>query len=161
MPRRCTACTHPERDEIDRAIVASESNRNIAKRFELTSASVHRHARAHVPALLRRARDADEMGRADSLLDQLRCLQRRALRILDTAEAADDPATALRALREVRGTIWLIAKMLGDLNETPAVSVSIGFEWPELRGAILAALEPFPDARLAVAEAIGRGSRAN
>ena len=45
MPRVCTICTHPKRDDIDRALLSfSASYRNIAQQFELEDhTSLHRH----------------------------------------------------------------------------------------------------------------------
>lgn len=155
MPRRCTVCDHVSRDEVDRALVAGESFRDIAGRFAgLSSASIHRHRQAHLAAVVRQAREADDAARAETLLDQVRGLHARTLRILSTAEAAGDAATALRALREARGGLELLAKLLGELDTVPTVNVSLGSEWPALRSAILSALEPYPEARGAVAQAI-------
>jgi hypothetical protein len=155
MPRRCTVCDHPARAEIDRASAGgTESNRSVAARLGLTPAAVHRHARAHVATELRRARDAADVARADSLLDEVRGLQARTLRILASAEAAGDAATALRAVREARGGLELLAKLLGELDEAPTVNVSVNAGWPALRTALLSALEPFPEARRAVVQAI-------
>jgi hypothetical protein len=54
-------------------------------------------------------------------------------------------------------TLETIAKITGELNERPVVNVlnvAASPEWIELRSRILAALEPHPDARLAVAAAL-------
>jgi hypothetical protein len=42
MPRTCTACTHPHRDEIDRLLLDGAALRNIAKRYSLSAASLFR-----------------------------------------------------------------------------------------------------------------------
>lgn len=155
MPRRCTVCDHSARAEIDRALASgAKSNRAVAAQWQLTPAAVHRHARSHVASDLRRAREAADVARADSLLDQIRSLHARTLRILANAEAAGDATTALRALREARGGLELLAKLLGELDDAPSVNVQIDAGWPALRTAILSALEPYPDARRAVAQAI-------
>ncbi len=155
MPRRCTVCDHASRDEIDRALVAGESFRDIAGRFAgLTPASLHRHRGTHLAAIVRKARESDEAARAGSVLDEVRSLHARTLRILASAEAAGDASTALRALREARGGLELLAKLLGELDEAPTVNVAVGSDWPVLRSTILAALEPFPDARAALSRAL-------
>ena len=43
MPRTCTTCTHPQRDEIDRLLLAGTPLRNIAKQFSVSSANLFRH----------------------------------------------------------------------------------------------------------------------
>jgi hypothetical protein len=62
----------------------------------------------------------------------------------------------LQAVREARATLESIAKITGELNEKPTVTINLAAspEWLQLQGLILAALMPFPDARLAVADAI-------
>lgn len=46
MPPRCTVCSHPRRAQIDAALIAGESLRNIAQRFDGPSAwSIYRHTK--------------------------------------------------------------------------------------------------------------------
>jgi hypothetical protein len=37
MPRSCEVCQHPKRAEIDQAILAKESSRDLAKRFKMAA----------------------------------------------------------------------------------------------------------------------------
>src|SRR5437870_1772439 len=113
MPRTCSVCVHADRQAIDAAAVAGTPNRRIATQYGLTEAAVRRHRASHLPARLAKAKDAAEIAEAGSLLDQLRALRRRALGILERAEQADDPRTALLALREVRGTMEVEARIQG------------------------------------------------
>jgi len=64
-----------------------------------------------------KGRDAEEVAHGDSLLDQVRSLQGRALAILVHAEAAGDLRSALGAIREGRSTLELIAKVTGELRD--------------------------------------------
>jgi hypothetical protein len=50
----------------------------------------------------------------------------------------------------------LQAKLLGELSDAPQVNVVLMPEWLALRGAILAALAPYSEARAAVATQILR-----
>jgi len=77
-----------------------------------------------LPGALIKAQEAGEVARADNLLGQVRDLQARALAILSQAEAAGDLKTALHAIREARGTLELLAKMLCEvarLSNAPQV----------------------------------------
>jgi hypothetical protein len=103
------------------------------------------------------AQAAEEVAQADSLLEQVRDLQSRAYGILDKAEAADDLRTALGAIREARGNLELLAKLLGELDERPTLNVTVSPEWLELRTVIVGALEPHPQARESVVRAIEGG----
>jgi hypothetical protein len=72
MPRVCTVCAHAGREAIDAALVAEEPLRNIAERFGTSATALHRHKAEHVPAALAKAKEAEEVARADGLLAQVR-----------------------------------------------------------------------------------------
>jgi hypothetical protein len=91
---------------------------------------------------------------ADDLLEQVRDLQVRTFAILEAAEASEQHRTALSAIREARGNLELLAKLLGELDDRPTVNVLISPEWLELRTVIVGALEPYSEARGAVLRAI-------
>jgi hypothetical protein len=155
VPRSCTVCSHEARDKIDRALVAGQSSYALADRYSsLSRPAIERHKGNHLPARMVLAQAAEEVAQADSLLDQVRDLQGRAYGILDKAEAADDLRTALGAIREARGNLELLAKLLGELDERPVVNLTVSPEWLELRAVIVAALEPHEDARESVLRAI-------
>ena len=153
MPRTCTICTHPELEAINRALVDGTPNRRIAAHYTVSEQAVRRHKADHLPAHLVKAREAEEIAEADELLSQVRTLQARALTILDKAEGAGDLRAALGAIREARGNLELLAKLLGELDERP-INVLISPEWIELRAVIVGALELHPEARGAVLSAI-------
>jgi hypothetical protein len=142
MPRRCTACDHPERHGIDEALVSGSPYRSVAKRFELSESAVYRHKIEHLPAQLLNARETEEAARADDVLDQVRNLQTHALDILERAEKAGDLRTALAAISQARGNL--------DLDERPVVNVLVSAEWAVIRTALMDALSPYPEARSAV-----------
>ena len=154
MPRSCTVCEHPEKDAIDQALVGSASNRSVASIYDVSEAAVRRHKANHLPAKLAMAEQAAEVVEADNLLAQVGDLQRRALAILDKAEEAGELRTALSAIREARGNLELLAKLLGELDERPVVNLNISPEWLELRAVIVGALEPHPEALSAVVGAL-------
>ena len=154
MPRSCTVCAHEARTEIDRALVAGETFRHIAARFDTSTGALQRHKADHLPVKLAKAQEAQEVAQADDLLSQVRDLQIRALAILDKAEEAGELRTALFAIREARGNLELLAKLLGELDDRPQVNVLVSPEWLELRAVIVGALETHPEARGAVLRAL-------
>ena len=114
--RTCTVCRHADRRTVDAAIASGTPYRRIAAQYELKAAAVGRHAKAHLPLTLARAVDAQEAAAGGALLERVLDLERRATALLDAAEA--DPAradVALRAIREVRGCIELLARVAGTL----------------------------------------------
>ena len=154
MPRSCNICTHPRREAIDEALVGGASNRSAASLYDVSEAAVRRHKANHLPATLVMARAAEEVTQADSLLEQVRDLQDKALGILAQAEEAGELRIALGAIREGRGNLELLAKLLGELDERPTLNISVSPQWLELRAVIVGALEPHPQARGAVLKAL-------
>ena len=63
MGRRCTVCTHLDRDQIDEALAVGGKYRAVSKRFSISPAAVGRHAAAHLPLHLARAEDVREIRR--------------------------------------------------------------------------------------------------
>ena len=155
MPRSCTVCAHPKREEIDRALVEGVSAADVSGRYRTVGErAVRRHRSNHLPAKLVMAQAAEEVAAADTLLDQVKSLQGRAYAILDRAEEAGELKTALSAIREARGNLELLAKLLGELDERPVVNLNVSPEWLELRAVIVTALEPHREAPDAVVGAL-------
>jgi len=155
MTRRCTVCDHPQREAVDAALTAGDvAYRRIAAQFGLKESSLRRHKAGHLPAALAQAKEAREVARGDDLLGQVRELQTRAMGILDMAEGAGDLKTALQAIAQARGCLELLAKLLGELQEGSTVNIVLLPEWVQVRGVIIAALGPYPEAKLCVAEAL-------
>lgn len=154
MPRKCTVCEHEKVEEINRLLLEGVSLRNIAKQYFVSAASLHRHKEGHLPAKLVKAREAREIAKADSLLDQVTELRDKALSILDKAEQAGDLRTALQGVREAKGCLELLARLQGELQEQATVNILINPQWLSLRTVILEALDRYPEARQAVARAL-------
>ncbi len=153
MPRTCTVCRHPERAEIDRALVRGAAFRHIATRHQLSTGALQRHGSEHIPKLLKAAAEA-EAADADTLLAEVRTLHERTLRLLGDAEAAGDLPSALKAVHQARANLELLGKLAGELSAAPTVNVLVSAEWATLRATVLGALDAYPPARLAVSEAL-------
>lgn len=132
MPRKCSICTHPERDSINRAIVAGDSYRDIAGRFGVSRSAVERHVNGHLPAALVEAQQASEVARADDLLAEMRGLKDKALRILEKAEKAGKLGTALQAVRETKGCVELLARLLIEVENRRLAADARKEEWNPL-----------------------------
>ncbi len=162
MPRICTICVHPQHQAIDLALAGGATMRELAALYRVSPDAIERHNAAHLPARLVKAREAEEVAQADDLLSQVRNLQGAALRILGVAEQTGDLRVALGAIREARGNLELLAKLLGELQQEGTVNVLVAPEWLAIRTGLFTALTPYPEAKLAVAANIaalevGRG----
>ena len=98
-----------------------------------------------------RDRILQEERHAIDVLAEVERLHQRAVQLLEQAEAANDLRTALSGIRETRGCLELLAKLRGQLDDRPQVSILISPEWLQVRSELLVALHPYPDAKAAVA----------
>jgi len=154
MPRTCTICRHLQRAEIDRALIEHRPYRAIARQFSASKDALIRHHDNHLPAALVKAKAAMEVADANKILEQVQDLRNRALTILNTAEGAGDLRAALGAIRETRGCLELLGKLAGELQDAPTINLFISAEWLSVQAVILSALEPYADAKLAIASAL-------
>lgn len=156
MASKCQVCYHPEAGAIDEAIVNGVSIREIVERFNVSRGSVYRHKNKHLPKAIVKAKEIEDIAKADGLLAQAKDLQVRTLSILDRHEGKDD-ILALRAIREARNNLDLIGRVLGELDNSPKIAVLVNNpDWAKVRGAIVDALEPYPEAKGAVINALQR-----
>lgn len=153
MGRTCTICRHPDRASIEEALVRGEPFRLIAARYGLSPQALRRHKAAHLPPALARAKGVEEIVNASRLLRDLHRLREDAARIAAKAEAADSFAAATGALREQARIIEILLKVAGELAEGTTINVNTG-PWIEWRTIVLGALEPFPEAKEALMEAL-------
>ena len=154
MTRLCTICTHPESAAIDRALFAREPNRRVATQFGVSEGAIRRHKAEHLRDKLSQAAEARDADEAVDLLVEMHALRRKAMDLLTKAEKAGQYRVALQGIREARGCLELLAEMQGELDRRATVNVLVTGEWVTVRSALMAALVPYPDARLAVVESL-------
>jgi len=106
----CKIYRHPQLAAIDEAVLDGASLRDIAKQFKTSRASVHRHQK-HLSETLRKAHEASEVGRADSLVDQLKELYKDAQNIKDKTEKRKDYRGALAAIRQLERLLQVALKV--------------------------------------------------
>jgi hypothetical protein len=164
LGRVCTICTHEERFDIEELLATRQASyRNVAQRFGVSLDAVGRHVRSgHIGALLALAADAERAAQADSLLDRIEALHRRTMAILEAVEGTDEHGTALAAIREARRNLALVGEVSQELHRGATINLALNPEWLEIRGVIIAALEPHPAARdsvLRALEGVGNNGR--
>jgi hypothetical protein len=136
----CTVCALPLAGAINELLLAGRSARAIAAEFGLSYDALTRHARNHVAKrapVQNRTPDAP----ADPLDELVTALRVRAL--------AGNPSDT----REYR----LALAAQSDIRHAtpPQRDLATEPEWIDLRTTLLDALEPFPEARQAVADTLG------
>ena len=154
MPRVCTICTHPQRDEIDQAILAGQPLRRIAPRYGVTETSLRRHRDNHLAKALEKARETAEALRAERLAEFVLFLRNEALSVYREARKAKRLGIALQALAEARESTAVLARLVGEIGERVEITLVESREWAEMRRLILETLDPFPEARTVLAAAL-------
>ena len=131
MPRTCLACSSPEREAIDKALVVGESFRNIAERVSISPAALFRH-KNHVASAIGKAQTQHEERLGETLLDEMRRVQRKAWELLARTESDGDHRGSIVALREVRECLESLGEMLakaeavnGGPTENPEFDASL------------------------------------
>jgi hypothetical protein len=120
MPQTCSICNSKRRSEIDEALLAGESLRDIAGRCGTSRTALSRHKLEHLSAALvkaKQAKEASEDVQADSLFDRLKSINRETLEILKEARVSKNLNLALTAIARIEKQIELEAKLLGELND--------------------------------------------
>ena len=168
---QCTICRHPRRTDIEAALLAGRSTYSIGAEFQVSRSAVQRHkAEGHLSRTLKKATNSaiipdakrDEilaLVQTDEMVKWLKSLLAKSVRILNTAEESGDLKTALAGIHEARANIVALQQVatgmaqVGTLNQQVNVGLSPD-EYQKTVSRIIRALEPFPDARIAVLAAL-------
>jgi hypothetical protein len=111
MGRPCSICSHPGRGEIDKALVSGQPFRGISRRFAASPDAMERHAKAHLPKALAKAKGAAEEAYGDSLAEKVRALETHADRLRAQAEKDQDIRAALAAVKVLTDLVELLLKV--------------------------------------------------
>ena len=141
MPRTCLACSSREREAIDKALVAGESFRNIAERVSISPAGLFRH-KSHVANAIGKAQAQHEERLGETLLDEMRRVQRKAWELLARTESEGDHRGSIVALREARECLESLGEMLAKADTASGGSAQHeDFDFSVLSDDELSALE--------------------
>ena len=124
MPHRCTVCRRPNRAEIDKAILAGGTVRDIARRYGASRPSVDRHKRKCLAAELVKAEEIKH----EDLLAEIRDLKKRLWRGLSQVEAEGNRPAFIAYCREVRATVDQIINLREKGMGQREVKLSIVYE---------------------------------
>jgi hypothetical protein len=122
MPRKCSICTHPKREEIEKAILRGDSFRRISTDFDVSEEAVRRHKNNdHVSRKIAITEYETKVEYGSSIFEQLEKINTNANTLLDKAmsEASKNPDMAIKSMREIRNQLALlmdIRKTLYDVK---------------------------------------------
>jgi len=165
---QCTICNHPQRVEIDKALISGATYREIAQRFGVSLDALYRHRKnGHIAEQIAKVarkkeirqakqiaaaveeKERHEVASVDKLLKIIEALLAECLGMIRGA-AAGDENTKLRAVREARETAKLLLEVQGELAANPVVNITL-FETQlnEIRALVLGDLCPACRAQVA------------
>lgn len=158
----CSICARPDAAKVDEQLVAGVSYakiifnmpRNLPKPSEM---SLSRHRRKCLTPGLMALQVRSEASGGPTLAARVEQLYDRAEKVLDKAEKDGQGNLAIASVRELRGIVELLARLSGELDTSAKVqvlNVTTSPEWTDVRARIFFALQAFPEARLAVANAL-------
>jgi hypothetical protein len=158
----CSLCGHPERQAIERALVAGQQisgHSGLCERYGLSASATHRHVALHLTPLLRSTLPVDPFG----LYEVAREVALRAEEVADAAYDAGDHALTLKAgdarLRAVTGlsdrygviepNADASAELVADLAALATAVAQAARRDPRVGEAVVAVLEETNHAELA------------
>jgi hypothetical protein len=173
--KRCSICAHDARPQIDLAVASGLSKRAIGERFKVSPDAVWRHGKDHLTPELKAAlalklvrKEGDTravlLEEGAGAVEALRAIRAPLFsRFLTAVDVGDDRAAAALAGRLHEG-LNLSARLTGELLPAAGTTIQnivVSADYIRLRGELLAALRPFPEAAHAVSEVFRRtGARA-
>lgn len=171
---RCQVCRHDERWRIELLRAGGASLDSLAEKFNVHRDAIHRHYRDHVSAELKAgylagpvqlqdlAAKAAETG--GSVLDHLHAVRTVLMGVMANMTEAGDGRGAAYVAGRLTATLETIARVSGELGDLARSNtyhitnnVALISEHPafmKVQAAILKALAPHPDARVAVVAAL-------
>lgn len=158
---RCGVCRHPDHREYERQILTCEvTQKQAAERMGVHRSSLSRHMRICVAKRFTQL-VKPEPTQVDGLnvINALTSSHQTTLEILRDSLNEGDRKTALMALQTEIKQLDLIAKVTGQLDDTPTVNLLLSPEYLTLKQVVVTALLDYPEARLEVSDALARLSK--
>jgi hypothetical protein len=164
---KCHCCAHREHTAIDVALARGVSVLALSRRYGLTTDSIYRHRKLHIPPQLKAkllagpdtSIDLDKLRETESqsLLANLIALRNRLFALFDYAEEQGDTHLLTRVSSQLHKNLQVTGELVGDLgagSTTTINNVLIMPAYVEMRVELVKALAPFPEARAAVAQVL-------
>ncbi len=93
----------------------------------------------------KKAKLSELLARLDGIAPEIRMVE---------TKHADPRELVLQTAKRLEAQTELLARIIGQLKDPTVLNLTVHVEWIQLRGVILRALDHYPDARIAVAEAL-------
>lgn len=117
MANLCATCNHPKRIEIDRALIQGLAVSNLSREYGVSANSLHYHKQNHLSRQLVTALEQKQLTEDFNLLQRIDDILSKAQDIFNRNYAKKRDGMALKALKEQRSIIELLAKISFALHE--------------------------------------------
>jgi hypothetical protein len=164
---------HVDRARIERDLALGRPLSRIAKKYKISTTAAWRHKRKLPPQLkaalaahaLRPAEDLEKLRieESESLLSNLAAQRARLLISQDACMELEQFGLVAQLASGIHRNLELVGKYLGEFashSTQTTISILITPEYLDLRAALLRALQPYGEARRAVAATLAPGRRA-
>ncbi len=153
--RQCSICRHPDVDNIDKELVKGTTFSELSRRYNQDYQAFSRHYRKHLMPVIEETIGVQSLVYGDNLIKEIERYRKKTEELLQKAEDAGEFRALPAYLREIREQLKFIAELEGRIFNSPQVNILINNpEWIQLRSLIFSALEPYPEARMAVLNAL-------
>jgi|SRR5574343_645856 len=162
MAPKCKICYHPQRENIETAILTGIPIRIISDQYGVSLGTINRHKQGHIAPKLAKSHEAREVVKADNLMETTKDLLQWAKDLTTAAQSEKDLKTALMGIGKIKDILELLLKVTGELEENKTeVNIINAPILLEIRTTIFEAIKPYPEARLAVSHALEEFKRGN
>lgn len=156
MPRGCSICARPDVEQINDDYFRGIGFKALHDKYHASVGALHRHSQ-HLKVQLVPLQGETSTDALEPTAAALRTLYQRANELYEESKKEGDRLNAVRALKETRDILELTMKVTGELNNHPQIvhnHLHVSPEWTQLRAVMLRALQPYPEARIALVEAL-------
>jgi len=158
MPKTCTICEDPRRDEFDRRARIEDNIAKIAQDFALSYDAFYRHVKAnhHIREVTAIPTSA-ELATSEDIYKEIEGWHAEAKDLQQTAKANGDIKTALLGLDKALRCLELMLKIHGKIREQSInvnlqqVSIYHSPEWSNVGDILARVLAPHPELRQQIA----------
>lgn len=153
---QCTFCNYRDAAILEGKIATKQiTQAQAAKIIGCNKSTVSRHMGNCVPKKIAEwMRPEPAKEETLNVVNALITSHAKTVEILEDSLAEGDRKTALMALQTEIRQLELTAKLTGQLNEAPQMNILMHPEFMKLKQIMIKTLEPFPDARLKLSEAL-------
>jgi hypothetical protein len=152
--KKCLVCTSHDKDAINSKLIAGLSVRAVGEEYGISKSAISYHRTNHLPRDRVKSKQLAEVDAANKLVERIEGLYERAITLIDIAEGDKKYAASVSAIREARASLELLARISGELKSGTHLTLVYSPQWVDLRQTLVQALEPFPDARAVVVDAL-------